>query len=46
MATFNGIKWGWGELHDIEHRMELAHGRREPALVCTIPNFLDDREGS
>ena len=46
MTTFNGIKWGWGELYHIKHRMESAHRRREPELIHTISNFLDHREGS
>ena len=46
MTTFNGIKWGWGELDHIEHRMESAHRKREPEPIRTIPDFLDYREGS
>ena len=46
MTTFNGIKWGLGELNHIEHRMELAHRKREPEPICTIPDFFDYREGS
>ena len=44
--TFNGIKWGWDDLHHLKHRMELAHRRREPELIHTIPNFLDYRKES